>query len=147
MANQILTEPYVTHIPISFKLSNNQSPRDQSVGKWAFQPDQESINPFKVPQTMQIKLIDIIQTELLPINLLFGCRIDGSIRGGMFNVNTAYICGNNILKLMPHVITADPSETIEFIAYPIVSVKNATTEIVNAILLISPVLRQLVVTH
>jgi len=147
MANQILTEPYVTHIPVSFKLSNNQSPRDQSVGKWAFQPDQESINPFKVPQTMQIKLIDIIQTELLPINLLFGCRIDGSIRGGMFNVNTAYICGNNILKPMPPVITANSSETIEFIAYPIEFVKKETTEIVNVILLISPVSQPLSATQ
>ena len=147
MANQTLTEPYVMHIPVSFKLSKDQSPRDQSFGEWAFQPDQESIKSFKVPQTMKIKLIDIIQTELLPINLLFGCRINGSIRGGMFNVNTAYICGNNILKPIPSVITANPSEIIEFIAYPIEFVKKETTEIVNVILLISPVSQPLSATQ
>jgi len=142
MANQTLTEPYVTHIPVSFKLSKNQSPREQSVGEWAFKPDQESIKSFKVPQTMQIKLIDIIQTELLSINLLFGCRIDGSLRAGLFNVNTAYAF-NNTSKPMPPVITANPSETIEFIAYPIEFVKKEMPEIVNVILLISPVSQSL----
>jgi len=145
MANQTLTEPYVTHIPISFKLSYNQSPRDSSVGEWAFQPNQNSITSFKVPQNMQLKLIDIKQTELLPINLLFGYRINGLPGNEVFNVNTAYIF-NNSSKAMPPVITADRLNTIEFIAYPIETVKTATTEVVNAIFLISPVSQDLLAT-
>jgi len=138
MANQTLTEPYVKHIPISFKFLKNQSPNELSVGKWAFRPSDNTKKSFKVPPSMQIKLIDIIQPELLPINLLFGCRIDGAVRGWLFNVNKAYRF-NNTSKPIPHVITAYPSEIIEFIAYPIETVKEATTEVVNAILLISPV--------
>jgi len=146
MENQILTAPYVTHIPISFEFFKDQSPRESSVGKWTIHPSRQPEAYFKVPQTMQLKLIDIKQTELLQINLLFGYRINGLPGNEVFNANTAYIF-NNPSKATPPVITADISNTIEFIAYPIGTVKTAITEVVNAIFLISPVSQHLVATQ
>ena len=144
MANQTINAPYTAYIPISFNLSAGQSTTVYSVGTW--QPlgiNSQPVTSFQVPPTMQYKLIDIRQSTTLTTDLLFSYIYNAVLQNMLFDVNQAYAI-NNASKAVPPTITINPGDIIQFIAYPTEPVTTATTEVVNAVFLVSPVSKEVV---
>jgi len=144
MANQTLNAPYTAYIPISFNLSAGQATTVYSVGTW--QPlgiNSQAVSSFQSPPTLQFKLIDIRQSTTLTTDLLFSYIYNAVLQNVTFDVNQAYAV-NNASKAVPPTITINPSDIIEFIAYPTQPVTTAATEVVNAVFLVSPVSQQVV---
>jgi hypothetical protein len=139
MANQTLNAPYTAYMPISFNLSAGQSTTQYSVGSW--QPlgiNSEPVTLFQCPNTMQFKLIDIRQSTTLTTDLIFSYIFNAVTQNMRFDVNQAYAV-NNASKAVPPTITINPTDFIQFIAYPTEPVTTAATEVVNAVFLVSPV--------
>jgi hypothetical protein len=139
MANQVLTAPYVSYIPITFNIAASQPTTTYSIGTW--QPlglNSQPVTSFQAPPTLQFKLIDIRQSETLPTDLWFSYYYDSVLQNILFDVNQA-LAINNASKAIPPQVTIDPLHIVQFVAYPTTVPAYAITEVVNAVFLITPV--------
>jgi len=96
-----------------------QSTKTYSIGSWSFHPNQQSTTSFKVPQTMQLKLLDLKQDKASSTGLRLAYRTSASPEIKPVSK-----------KNFPIII--DSLCTFQFIAYPRTSPKVAVTEVAIA---------------